>query len=279
MNKRLCKFIVLFLCCLIAYYPVIISLVGVWLKDSNNSHGILVPFISLYLLWEKKTEIAAEVAKEEEGSNYIALIMLAASLALYLLFQFGHILLVPNLMLVTSVILLVHYYFGRATFRLCSFPLLFLFFMVPIPVSFKTLFTLPMKTFATNVAVPIIRLLGIPVLQEGNIIQLANTTLEVAEACSGIRSLVAMLMLGTLFSSFIKDAGWKRYSLIAIAPIVAVVANILRISGTGILAYYYGVEAAKGYVHEVSGILVFVFGFVVLSAIYRLIESWGKSCA
>ncbi len=281
MNSRVYKFLILFVACITAYYPVLPPLFDVWMVDSNNSHGLLVPLISLYLLWEKKLAIGNEIQREaagaDDGGNTVVLVMLLLSLLVYILFEIGHIAFVPRVMFVTSIVLLVWYYWGKGMFGITMFPLLFLFFMIPIPVSLTSFVTFPLKTFATNIAVPIIKAVGIPILQEGNILTLASTTLEVAEACSGIRSFVSMLMLGTLFAYFIKNNKWKRYFLFIVSPLIAVLGNVLRIAGTGILAHYYGGKVARGFIHEASGVLIFVFGFTVMFLLYQLMERLGKN--
>ena len=120
--------------------------------------------------------------------------------------------------------------------------------------------------------VSIISLFGYPVLREGNIVHFPNISIEVAEACSGIRSLVSLVMLGILFAYFSKGKWLKKISLVISAIPIAIGANIFRVTITGILAYYYGKKIARGFLHEFSGILVFIVGFIVFLILYQLIE-------
>ncbi len=113
---------------------------------------------------------------------------------------------------------------------------------------------------------------GITVLQEGNILQFANCSLEVAEACSGIRSLTAYIMLGCLFGYLMYGSFIRRSMMVLIAVPLAFFVNILRVVGTGVLANYYGSQVARGFLHEFSGIAVFIVGFFLFFLIYRLIE-------
>ena len=195
---------------------------------------------------------------------------------MYVLFYIGHIAFVSRLMLILSLISLAWYYFGLRLVKIILFPLLFLFFMVPIPVSLINHITLPMKTFATNMAVPMIQMFNIPLVQEGNIIHLTTCTLEVAEACSGIRSLVSMLMLGVLFAYMTKDNNVKKIILVLFSPIIAIMVNVIRITGTGILANFFGEKVARGYVHDVSGYLVFILGFSILFLLFILLNRKSK---
>ncbi len=271
------RFIILFALLLCAYYPIIPGLVNVWLEDSNNSHGLLVPLIAGFFVYQKGDDLKRYIADmSDQQHNFwavtLGLIVFSGSLLIYVLFYIGHIAFVTRVMLVLSMISLVWYYFGIRLLKIILFPLLFLMFMIPVPVSLINHITLPMKTFATNMAVPLIKVFGVPLIQEGNIIHLTTCTLEVAEACSGIRSLTSMLMLGCFFAYMTKGNNYKKVVLVLLSPVIAVLANILRIMGTGILANTYGETVARGYVHDISGYLVFIFGFAGLFFLFKLLN-------
>lgn len=271
------KFLILFSLLLCAYYPILPDLINIWMEDSNNSHGLLVPIISGYIIYENKESMKLYLSGMDGlecnfWTSTFGLFIFVGSLLIYVLFFVGNIAVIPRLMLVVSLISLIWYYFGIKLVKILLFPLVFLFFMVPVPVSLVNDITLPMKTFATNMAAPLIRLFDIPVFQEGNIIHLSTCTLEVAEACSGIRSIVSMIMLSTLFAYMMKNNNYKRLILVLFSPVIAIVANILRVSGTGILAHHYGEKVARGYVHEFSGFLVFGFGLTVLFLLFSILN-------
>jgi len=119
----------------------------------------------------------------------------------------------------------------------------------------------------------VLRLFQIPVLREGNVMFLANTTLEVAEACSGIRSLVSLLALGTVYGYFIDRRVWMRALIALVTVPVAIVTNALRVAGTGVAAHYYGPSAAEGFFHEFSGLVVFAAAFALLFLLARLLQA------
>lgn len=272
------RFIILFVLLLCAYYPIMPELVNVWLEDSNNSHGLLVPLIALFFSYQKRDDLKLYISDTENlrykfRATTFGLIVFAGSLLMYVLFYVGHIAFMSRLMLILSLISLVWYYFGIKFVKIILFPLLFLLFMIPVPDSFISHITLPMKTFATNLAVPLIRLFGVTLIQEGNIVHLTTCTLEVAEACSGIRSLTSMLMLGFFFAYMTKgNSYYRKVILVLFAPVIAVIANVLRIMGTGLLANVYGETVARGYVHDISGYLVFIFGFTGLFLLFKLLN-------
>ena len=158
--------------------------------------------------------------------------------------------------------------------RCLLLPLLFLAFMFPIPGDYYVLITNPLKLFVTRLSSDIIYFFGIPVYGDGNLLFFASTQLEVAEDCSGLRSLFAYLMLGFLFATQTREK-WKKLLLGVLAVILALLVNVIRVVGTGILANFSGAEVADGFFHQFSGILLFFMGFVALFVVFRLVN--GKS--
>ena len=262
------KFPILIILWFVAFIPIYPSLVSTWLNHSDNSHGILVPFISAYFIWQKKEQLrTAEISSSNWG-----LLILALSMALYLLSYAGDVSVAARAMIIFSLIGLVQFTLGKKILRTILFPLIFLLFMVPIPDSVLGLVSFPLQLFATKVSTFVIQLFSIPVYREGNMVYFANTQLEVAEACSGIRSIVSYLMLSIIFM-YLLDKGWgRRFILLCSSIPLALLANIIRISGTGILAHFYGDRVARGFLHEFSGLAVFAFGFVLLFLEYLWLD-------
>jgi exosortase len=171
---------------------------------------------------------------------------------------------------------LVYLLAGGAVVRLWAFPLAFLVFMVPLPAIVLNAVAFPLQGFAAQTAASCLVALNIPVLREGNVIALARTTLEVAEACSGIRSLMSLVALGTAYAYFTERVLWKRWIIIAAAIPVAIAANAFRVAGTGVLAHYFGEEAAQGFYHDFSGWLVFIVAFALLLLVGRVVNRVGR---
>ncbi len=250
------------------FTPVYPELWHTWMNNSNNSHGVLVPLISGFLIWTKRGELAeAPLSRSGWGCA-----LLAISLILYLAAFAGHAAVVQRAMIVFSLAGLVLFNFGKHVFKILAFPLLYLIFMVPVPVSIYSLAAFPLQLFATDVSHAIIQFFNIPVLQEGNMLYFAETQLEVAEACSGLRSMTAFIMLGILFA-YLMDKGWmQRIILVLSAVPLALAANIIRVTGTGILAHFHGGQVARGFMHEFSGLAVFAFGFILMLFEYTLLS-------
>lgn len=252
--------------------PVVPAMIKTWLGHSDSSHAMLVPFISMYYAWTKREELA----RVKFNGSFWGGIFLTLCLALYLLTYVGGIAFGARLMIVGSLIGMIWTCFGWPALRVLAFPLGFLFFMVPIPETLLNIVSFPLQMQATKISTWVISLFSIPVYREGNMLYFVQTQLEVAEACSGIRSIVALTMLSVLLAYMTNNNSGKKAFLVVCAIPVALVANILRVSGTGILAHYYGDKVARGFLHDFSGLVVFVFGFAIMFLLFRLVDLTGS---
>jgi exosortase len=251
-----------------AFIPIYPAMFDKWISDSNNSHGIFIPFISGYLIYLNKENLRILPVRSEW--KYLLL-----SIVFILIYLFGlvtGILLVSRVSFVLTLISLALALFGFEIFRRLRFPLFFLLFMIPFPDSFLSMMSMPLKQFATVASTWILGIIGVPVYSEGNMMHFANTSLEVAEACSGIRSIISFLTLGILFAYFLEDEPtWKKAIGIASAVPLALIVNIVRVVGTGWIASAYGRVVANEFLHEASGLLVFFMGITIYYLSFRLV--------
>jgi len=262
--------ILLLLWCLL-FSPVMLELWSDWMNHSDNSHGFLVPLISIYFILEKRKKIQFNTL----SSSILGLIVLIISLLVYVISFAGDIAFISRIMMLVSLIGMLLYNFGKDVVKTFAFPLLFLFFMIPVPVSLLERISIPLQLFASIVSTQLIQLFSIPVYQEGNVLYFAQTQLEVAQACSGLRSIVALTMLSVIFVYLTRKGVARKIILLTSAIPIALLANIMRVTGTGILAHLYGSVVARGFLHEISGLVVFVFGFLVLSLEFSLLNKIG----
>jgi exosortase len=165
---------------------------------------------------------------------------------------------------------------GPEHLRIVAFPLAVLLLMVPLPAIVFNRVAFPLQLFASQFGESVMHAVGVPVLREGNVIVLANTKLEVAEACSGIRSLATLFTLGLVYGYFMEPRFWARTVIVAATVPIAIVTNGLRVAGTGIAAHRFGPEAAEGFFHTFSGWMVFVVAFGLLVLITRVLEAIGR---
>ena len=247
---------------LLAYAPLYPKLVETWLDDSNNSHGLLIPVVSLFLLWELRARIKAVEARP----SLVGLGLLAGSLIAYFVCYVGGLAFPARITMITTLAGLILFNAGWAVFRVVWFPVVYLFFMVPIPDTLHNLVAFPLQLVVSDVSARLIGLYGIPVYAEGNLLFFAQYSFEVTEACSGIRSLVSYLAIGTMLAYIEKDSWFKSLFLVLSTVPLALFVNLLRVSGTGVMANYFGTRVAEGFAHDFSGFVVFGAGIVLMLA-------------
>lgn len=257
------------------YGSILLHLAAQWWSDSNFSHGFLVPPFVAYVLWLDRHNLARfPPASSAWGSSTIIisqLVLVAGVLGIELFLSR-----VSFILLLAGMVLLFR---GGKFFRSILFAWACLFLMVPIPAILFNHVTFPLQILASKVAANGLPWLGVPVLREGNIIVLPSMSLEVAEACSGIRSLLSLLTLSVIYGYFTERRVWVRVVLALSAIPLAVAANALRVLGTGVLAQYWGPPAAEGFFHEFSGGMIFlvsVGGLIAVHFCFRVRRTKAK---
>jgi len=256
------------------YWRTLAHLALQWWRDPNFSHGFLVPLFSAYIVWRKRDDFARIIVRP----SWSGLALLTIGIVLLLLGEMGAELFLARsslLLLLAGVMVL---YLGWEFFRAALFPWAFLLLMIPIPTILFNKITFPLQLLASRVAASVLPILGVPVLREGNVINLSSMALEVAEACSGIRSLVSLLTLAIMYGYLMDQRSWVRW-LLAISSIpIAVAANSIRVIGTGLLVQYWDPEKAEGYFHESWGWLTFVISLVMLYLLHAAIrKAWPEA--
>ena len=256
----------------ILYFRILQGLVFDWIHMPDFSHGFLIPIVSFYFVYERRKDLSTL----SPSSNWMGLPILLFGIMLLLLGNLATEYFTMRFSMLVVLGGIVLFLLGKEFFKALIFPIIFLIFMIPIPSVLMDRITFPMQLFASKVAAKSLYLIGIPVLREGNIIQLANTSLEVAEACSGIRSLISLLALSVVFAYFSQNSTWKRILLVLSTFPIAIIANAARVTGTGILAHHYGDKVAQGFFHGFSGWILFVVAFVCLFVVGGLLSKIKK---
>jgi exosortase len=251
-----------------AYAPVLARLVAQWASDDNYSHGFLVVPFSIYLAWQRR----AQIAEADSRPSTLGLALIVCSAVAFAAGQFGAELFLTRMSLIGMTAGAIGWIFGGRRLRVLALPLLFLLFMVPLPALVFNQVTLPLQFVASAAGEALIRAAGVPVLREGNVLQLPGGSLEVVQACSGIRSLESLAMVGVAISC-LRGGGRSMalFSAIAAVPI-AIVTNAVRIAGTGIASNWLGAAAAEGFFHAFTGVALFTAGIVGLLAAVRLAD-------
>jgi len=248
------------------YGHVVAKLVRQWLDDPNYSHGFFVPIGCGLLLWTNRRSWMGKPLRPSASG----LFFIVAAMGLLVIGTLGAEVFLPRASLVVLLGGLVVYFAGWAMLGAMKAPWLTLFLMIPLPVIVFNEFAFPLQLLASRSACGLLDLLQLPVLREGNIIMLPSMSLDVVEACSGLRSLMSLITVAVLYGLFFERRVWTRCLLVALAVPVAVVANALRIVLTALLAKYVSAQLAEGFFHALSGIVLFVLSFGVLAGFHAL---------
>ncbi len=254
------------------YGEVAVGLVNAWITNPDYSHGFLIVPLCAYFVWERRRRLAVlEVRPSSTG-----LVVVAGSLCLFVAGQLGAEQFLARVSLIGVLAGSVAFVLGLAHVRMLAWTFGFALLMIPLPAIVFNEVALPLQLLASTVAEETLLLFSIPVLREGNVIFLSNATLEVAEACSGIRSLVSLLTVGIVYGYFTEDRIDRRAILALSTLPIAVVANALRVAGTGVLAHLAGQAAADGFFHVFAGWLVFMFA-VAMMFLLQGVMRWVSS--
>jgi exosortase len=264
--------ILLILICLL-YSRVAANLVRQWIADPNYSHGFLVPLGCGLLLWRSRKSWMAMPPRPSDSG----LLFVVAAMGMLVVGTLGAEIFLPRASLVVLLGGLLVYFAGWPMLSAVKAPWLALFLMIPLPVIVFNEFAFPLQLLASRLACALLDLLQIPVLREGNIIMLPSMSLDVVEACSGLRSLMSLITVAVLYSLFFERRKWMRCLVILLAIPVAVLANALRIVLTAVLARYVNVQLAEGFFHALSGLILFVLSFGLLAGFHALGARFARS--
>lgn len=252
---------------LLLYSDVLARLVSDWANDDNYSHGFLVPPLAAFFVWERRRKLAALPL----SPSLLGLVAVVGSLAVLVIGILGAEQFLTRVSLIGVTVGGVVFLLGWPHLRVLMFPIAFLLLMIPIPSIIFNQIAFPLQLLASQFGQGALVLCQIPVLREGNVLHLSHMSLEVAEACSGIRSLISLLTLGIVYGYFTDSRLWVR-TVIALSTVpVAIVSNGLRVAGTGVAASQMGPAAAEGFFHTFSGWLVFMAAFALLFIVTRFV--------
>lgn len=253
---------------LLLYYPTFHMFLYDWSNDDNYSHGFLIPFIVGYLVWQKRRQLRSLIP----APSIIGLPVLFAGLSAYLIGTIGAEWFLKRASLIVVIAGIILYLYGTEFFKHLLFPLAFLFFMVPLPAIIYSAMAFRLQLFVSVISAKLIGLAGVAVFREGNILYVSSGPLAVEEACSGMRSIMALLALSALFAYLVYASRLKQWILVIAALPIAVITNVIRVTTTGILAHYWGKSFAEGILHESFGWMVFVIAFMLLFLLGKTLD-------
>ncbi len=271
-RTRVIWFAVLSSLTILLYWHVLKALVLDWWGDPDYGHGFLVPLFAGYVLWRQREKW---VRADPKPSNFGLLVMTGA-VVLLIGGSLGAELFTSRSSLLVLLAGMVLFLAGWKVLRAVSFPLAFLLLMIPIPVIIYNQITFPLQLIASRFATFWLELVQVPVLREGNVLILPNYSLEVVEACSGIRSLMTLITLAVAYGYLVEPRRWVRYTLVILMLPIAIVSNAIRIMGTGVLTFHFGPKAAEGFFHEFSGWVIFLAALVLMFVSHSILKRFGR---
>lgn len=260
---------------ILAYFPVWKSLILAWSGSEDYSHGFFIIPICLYVLWRKKDVLANLPARPSRWG----LVVLICSLLLYLFSRFAEIVTIASLSMVPLLAGAIIYLYGFQFLKETAFPLFLLLFMIPIPSQIYSSLTIPLQLLVTKASVWLASIFGVSVLREGNVIHLPERTLQVVQACSGMRSMISLLTLSAVFGYFTLKSSLMRTSLFLSGIPVAIAVNIVRVLLILLAFQYFDYDLTTGATHTALGILVFLLALIALFLIKGALTPWDRSLA
>ncbi len=254
---------------LLTYFPTFHWMWIRWFeRDSYYTHGILIPFVTIYLIWQKTEELK----KLKPQRSFWGMALIVFGLLLHM---------VSSLFLINSsagfsmIIVLsgvIVYFYGGEIYKKISFPILFLVFMIPLPSYVIEILSFNLKLLAAHIATGILNDLGILAVQQGSLIKMRHAYVVVDDVCSGLRSLISLSALGSIFAYWMKPVVWKRVCVFLSTIPIAVLTNICRIIFLAFVAEVWGSQFTSGFIHDISGLSVFLLAFILLYAVGKVIE-------
>jgi exosortase len=256
---------------LLCYGTILYRMAVQWATDENMGHGFFVPLVAGYIAWRRRDALTFD---PKQGNLWgLAVVVFAALLSLVA--TLGAELFTARMSFVVALIGVILYLGGMRWIKILSFPLALLLFMIPIPTIIYAQLTLHLQILASQLGEMLITLMGIPVLRAGNTLQLPSQTLDIAEACSGIRSLLSLMCLSLVFAYFMDKKVWMRWALLGATIPIAIGANGIRVALTGLLSEI-DTKLAGGMYHETEGYIVFIVALAALFLTHRLLNLAAK---
>jgi exosortase len=252
---------------ILAYFPILERLISQWANDEDVGHGFFVIPVAAYVAWQRRQEI---LTTEWKPAWWGIGVFVWGILQSYVGTLGAELFLQRSAFLISLVGMLL-VFGGTKLVRVLAFPLLLLPFMIPIPAVIYNQITFPLQIFASRVAETVLNGIGIPVLRDGNVLELASQKLSVAEACSGIRSLLSLTFLSLVYAFFFDKKVWMRWALLIGTIPIAILANAGRVTMTGILSEV-NTELAHGFFHSLEGWIIFLIALVMLVSLHLIIN-------
>jgi len=258
---------------ILAYFPVWKNLVRYWYGSDEYSHGFFIIPICIYIVWQRRGALSKVPLRPSQwGLSFIIF-----SLLLYLFAHYAEISTIKPFSMVLLIVGVIIYLYGFHLAKALLFPVFLLLFMIPVPSQIYAKLTIPLQLFVSKSSVWLTSLIGLPIYREGNIIHLADRTFQVVRACSGLRSMISLLLLGAIFGYFTLKSNALRIILFFSAIPAAIFVNIVRILLLVLVYHFFLYDLTAGTIHTVFGIIIFMLALVFIAIFKGVLSIWDKS--
>lgn len=240
----------------------LLALVERWHQQEEYSHGFLIPFVVAWMLWSRRDAIIASVGTP----SWIGPVIIFFSAVMLFVGELSAFFLLMQLGFIVALLGIILSFGGISLLRVTFIPIAFLVFAIPLPYFLDSELSFRLQLISSQLGVFFIRLFGVPVYLTGNVIDLGNYKLQVAEACSGLRYLYPLLSLGFLAAYLFQAPFWQR-ALVFLSTIpITIVMNSLRIGIVGVFVDRWGTAQAEGLLHFFEGWVIFIACAAILAA-------------
>jgi exosortase len=277
-NKSVYYSIIALILFFAVYYQALQILVTKWASSDEYSHAFLVVPIISYIIWGKRKFFSNNSADYSSPG----LLLIISSLACYLFALLTHVNTIILLSMFLTIVGILLYFSGIKAFKEFATPLLLSLLLIPIPEQLYISLTFPLQLKVSEISEIIIRMFSVPMLREGNVVNIPKMSFEVIEACSGLRSMIALLTLSVIMGSFSVKNFSSKLILVVVSIPLAILVNIIRVVSMILLYHFFGLDLGKGMLHTLSGLLVFLLAITILFFLQKVLEFWErkkiKSC-
>ena len=255
---------------IVGYLPVFQILVKKWLASDEYSHAFLTLPIIFYMIWRKRALLAEGPVRFSSAG--LLILILSAPVYMFALLTQVHTVIALSMFL--TVMGAVIYLGGAKALKELATPLILFLMLIPVPDQLYIQVTFPLQLKVSQISEVVIRLLGVPILREGNVMNIPEKSFEVVEACSGLRSMITMLTLSVIVGYFMLKRISSKLILVAAGVPTAVLVNIIRVVFMILLYHFFRLDLTRGALHTVTGLLIFVIALVILFLLMKVLELW-----
>lgn len=258
---------------IVTYYPVINSLINTWRTSEDYSHGFLIFPLFCFIIWIKRKKIIYELPLQP---HWLGLFIILISLGVYIIAHFGEIRTLASLSMIVCLAGIFIYILGFQALKELFFPFFLLFFMIPIPSQIYAQLTIPLQLIVTKMSALLSQIIGIPVYRAGNVLETTGLNLQVVEACSGLRSMISLLLLSALFAFFCLQSSIGRFFLFIAGIPLAVFINMIRVTSMLLVWNFFAYDLTHGFIHELFGVILFIIALACLFGLQKGIFFWER---